>query len=95
RDFFKIQKPYIYSFGDLSCFLIFHDLVIAGAPLLLLKESIFRITIEGIEAGHSIESILKLTDQLFPKYLANAATNVKSFLSNPLQFVLNPPVSVL
>ncbi|MEM8901049.1 MAG: FAD-dependent oxidoreductase [Bacteroidota bacterium] len=95
RNFFKIQKPYVYSFGDLSCFLIFHDLVIAGAPIALLKESIFRITIEGIRAGHSVESMLKLIDQLFPKYIANAATNVKAFLANPVKYVLNPPVEVL
>ena len=95
KRFFKIQKPYVYSFGDLSCFLIFHDLVIAGAPIALLKESIFRITIEGIRAGHSVQSMLKLIDQLFPKYIANAATNVKAFLANPVKYVLNPPVEVL
>ena len=95
RTFFKIPRPYLYSFGDLTCFLIFHDLVIAGAPLLLLKESVFRLTIEGVRAGNSCKSILKLVDKLFPKYIKDASTNFKSFVANPLKFLTKPPVVIL
>lgn len=95
RRFFKIPRPYLYSFGDMTCFLIFHDLVLSGKPLLLLKESIFRITIEGIRAGNSCQSILKMVDKLFPQYLKDARSNFRSFIKNPIKFVLKPPVSIL
>ncbi|MEM6805302.1 MAG: FAD-dependent oxidoreductase, partial [Bacteroidota bacterium] len=95
RRFFKIPRPYLYSFGDFTCFMIFKDLVLAGKPLLLLKESIFRITIEGIRAGNSCQSILKMVDKLFPKYLKDARSNFRAFIKNPIKFVLKPPVSIL
>lgn len=95
REFCMINRPYLYSFGDLSCFLIWHDFVLAGLPLSILKESVYRKTMIHMQTANACSSAYELFDQLAPGYVMNAASLLESFLQSPLDFIYDPPVRIL
>ncbi len=56
------EKPTLVSFGDLSCFLVAGDRVLAGAPLAAAKEAVFEAVMTQLDArriGAQLPRIVK------------------------------------
>jgi NADH dehydrogenase FAD-containing subunit len=94
-DFSTLKRPYLYSFGDLSCFLIYENHVLAGTPLAALKEGIYQKTMIDMQNLDSCDLIAEVFSRGLPSFVSEASTILDTFLEAPLDFIFRPAVRLL
>jgi len=57
RRFRPSPKPQLISFGDLDCFMVLGDTVVAGKPLLALKEGVYQLVMARLDPPTGLGSI--------------------------------------
>ena len=95
QTFHPISRPYLYSFGDLSCFLIWQNLVVAGNPLSVLKEGIYQKTLIDMQTEDTCLRITELYDQLLPTLSREFGKGWDAFFESPLDFMCRPSIRFL
>lgn len=95
KTFHPISRPYLYSFGDLSCFLIYDHLAIAGNPLGTLKEGIYKKTMIDFQTADTHMRVLEFYEEIMPLLIKEFGKGLSAFFSSPLDFLLRPAVQIL
>ena len=93
--FSTVKKPYLYSFGDLSCFLIYENYVLAGTPLAALKEGIYQKTMIDMQNLDTCDLLAEVFSRGLPSFVSEASTILDTFLESPLDFIFRPAVRFL
>lgn len=95
RKFRTLERPYLYSLGELSCFMIWGDFVLVGEPLSILKEGIYQKSMLDLQNPGLCEWGPALLDRTVPAVIADASKRLAAFWDNPLEYLFKPGVKVL
>ncbi|MDB4285860.1 FAD-dependent oxidoreductase [bacterium] len=95
RSFSTTKRPYLYSFGDLSCFLVWNDFVLAGNPLSVAKEGIYQKTMVEMQSLDACDTVTEIYDRIIPPVISGYSDFLKSFLQSPWDFISGLAVRVL
>lgn len=93
-----VERPALYSFGNLTTFLLYRDFVLAGRPLAAMKEGIYQksmLDVRGIGACNHLEEAY---DRILKGLIDSPGSLLNTFLSlftPPFDLFLTPSVQIL
>lgn len=89
RPYVPMDRPALYSFGSLTCFLSTEDWVVSGKSVAPLKEAVYQKSMADMQGFGSCKSTRDFYDRLFKGIIDGPTSFVSSFFdvfSDPFGF---------